>query len=98
MHQMQKMETESIIDEPSQSTNIDFGSSSNIIDSSDAQSIHKENTDFLKNYGEEEIITEQNRLLGTLDASLVKFLQEKRRRRLEQVAEGYCYYYYKLLN
>lgn len=76
--------------QPCQSSNdnLYLGSDSIMLDNTDAQAIHKENVEFLKNCGEDEILGEQQRLLGTLDSSLVKFLQEKRKKKLEKIAEG----------
>lgn len=71
--------------------NLNFGSDSIILDNADAQAIHKENTDFLKNCGVDEIMNEQQRLLGTLDPSVVKFLREKREKKLKNIAEGKLY-------
>lgn len=59
-----------------------------MLDNNDAQAIHKENVEFLKKCGEDEILGEQQRLLGTLDSSLVKFLQEKRKKKMNKFAEG----------
>lgn len=69
---------------------LNFGSDSIILDNADAQAIHTENAEFLKNCGEDEILREQQRLLGSLDSSLVKFLQEKRKKKLAEIAEGKC--------
>lgn len=79
--------------QPSRSSdaNLDFGPDSIMLDNSDAQAIHVENMAFLKNCGEDEIMEEQQRLLGTLDSSLVKFLQEKRKKKMENIAEGKCF-------
>lgn len=67
---------------------LNFGSDSIMLDNAEAQAIHKENAEFLKRCGEDEILKEQQRLLGTLDSSLVKFLQEKRKKKLASIAEG----------
>lgn len=76
--------------QPNRSSNdqLYLGSDSIMLDNSDAQAIHKENVEFLKNCGEDEILGEQQRLLGTLDSSLVKFLQEKRKKKMVKIAEG----------
>lgn len=70
--------------------NFDFGTDSIMLDNAEAQAIHKENAEFLKNCGEDEILKEQQRLLGSLDSSLVKFLQEKRKKKLVKIDEGKC--------
>lgn len=76
--------------QPNRSNNgkLYFGSDSIMLDSAEALVIHKENAEFLKNCGEDEILKEQQRLLGTLDSSLVKFFQEKRKKKLQKIAEG----------
>lgn len=65
-----------------------FGPQSNIVCSTDADTIHKENVQFLQSHAEEEILEQQKRLLSTLDPSLVNFLKAKRKSKLNQVKEN----------
>lgn len=69
---------------------LDFGRRSHIIENADAPSIHNENTEYLQSLGEAQILEERNRLLGSLDPSLVQFLKEKRKAKLPKakVAEN----------
>lgn len=67
---------------------LDFGQRSHIIENADAASIHNENTEYLQKLGEAQILEERNRLLGSLDPSLVQFLKEKRKAKLPKVAEN----------
>lgn len=43
-----------------------FGTKSNVIQSPQARSIHEENVEFLKKYGQEEILNKQQELLNSL--------------------------------
>lgn len=47
-----------------------------------------ENADYLQNLGEEEILQERNRLLGSMDPSIVQFLKGKRKAKLPKVTEN----------
>lgn len=58
------------------------------MENADAASIHKENAQYLQKLGESEILAEQNRLLGSMDPSIVQFLREKRKAKLPKVAEN----------
>lgn len=61
---------------------------SHIIENADAAIIHKENAEFLEKLGENQILEERNRLLGTIDPAIVQFLKEKRKTRLPTVPEN----------
>lgn len=67
---------------------LNFGSKSHIVENADSIPIHKENTEFLQKMGENEILEEQKRLLGTMDPSIVQFLKEKRKIQLSKVTEN----------
>lgn len=60
-------------------TRLDFGPKSRILECTDAGSIHKENTEYLQKIDESQILEEQQRLLSTMDPSIVNFLKEKRK-------------------
>lgn len=60
-------------------TKLDFGTKSNILNCTDAGSIHKENAEYLQKMDENHILEEQKRLLSTMDPSIVKFLKDKRK-------------------
>lgn len=64
---------------------LEFGSISNILSGSDADSIHSENVKFLQGHDESQILEEKQRILNTLDPSIVRFLKEKRK--LAQITE-----------
>lgn len=67
---------------------LNFGCQSHIIENADATSIHKENTEFLKNLGEEAVLDERKRLLSAIDPSIVQFLKEKRKTKLSKINEN----------
>lgn len=67
---------------------LDFGSQSHMVESADASKIHKENAEYLQNLGEEKILEERNRLLGTIDPSIVQFLKEKHKAKLPKLEEN----------
>lgn len=67
---------------------MDFGLQSRIVENADAPSIHKENEEFLTKMGENEILQEQQRLLSTMDPSIVEFLKGKRKAKLPKVTEN----------
>lgn len=58
---------------------LDFGVKSHIVESTEAGSIHNENSEYLQKMDENHILAEQKRLLNTMDPSLVKFLKDKRK-------------------
>ncbi|XP_045453983.1 RNA polymerase II-associated protein 1 [Melitaea cinxia] len=58
---------------------INIPSKSYILSSSDADTIHNENVKVLKEMSEEEILKEQQKLLSTIDPTLVDFIKSKRK-------------------
>lgn len=91
-----QLHTENVNEQPSPGTSsaitmeqtLVFGETSHIVENADAASIHKENAKFLQSFGENEILEERNRLLGTLDPSLVQFLKGKRKQNLMKITEN----------
>lgn len=69
-------------------SNLDFGMESRIVKNADAASIHRENTEFLRNLDEDQILEERTRLLGTMDPSIVQFLKGKLKAKLPIVTEN----------
>lgn len=67
---------------------MDFGHTSHIVEDAEAAKIHKENAEYLQNMGEQKILEERNRLLGSIDPSIVQFLKEKRKTKLPQLKEN----------
>lgn len=67
---------------------MNFGLKSNIVENADAVSIHNENAEYLQKMGEDQILEERNRLLGSMDPSLVQFLKGKRKAKLPKVTEN----------
>lgn len=74
--------------EPMESNvNLDFGQRSHIIENSEGNSIHRENTEILRNLGEQAILEERKRLLNSIDPSVLQFIKQKRQMKLEQINE-----------
>lgn len=71
----------------SKSNQLDFGEDSMILDNSEAKKIHRENVDFLGKCKESEILEEQQRLLNSIDPSLIEFIKAKRDSKLAKIVE-----------
>lgn len=79
--------TSNVINATLQSPNMNFGQGSHIVESGEADSIHKENAEMLRNLGENAILEERKRLLNSIDPSIIQFIKQKRQSKLTQINE-----------